>query len=129
LKRRRERIRTSQTVQAAAKRLRQRQTPAEQALWQRLRRDQIGGLRIRRQHPLGPYVVDFYCAKCRLVIEIDGDIHRFRHRADCARSEWLEARGYHVIRFSNEQVLGQIDWVTTEIEKAVQDRLDEETSS
>jgi type I restriction enzyme R subunit len=67
-------IRTTPAIQQRAK-LRGQMTYAEEKLWQRLRAHRLDGLKFRRQHPLGPFIADFYCAEHRLVIEIDGDIH------------------------------------------------------
>lgn len=90
-----------------AKRLRQNATDAERRLWAVLRSHQVAGLCFRRQQPIGPYVVDFYCAAARLVIELDGDQHGGDEQVayDRLRSEWLSARGYRVLRFPNGDVL------------------------
>ncbi len=112
------RIRTSAAVQQRAKELRQQMTPTEKALWQRLRAKQLNGLKIRRQHPLGPFIADFYCAAHRLVIEIDGGIHKAQAERDQARTEQFEAYGYRVIRFSNEQVEQDVETVLAEIAAA-----------
>jgi very-short-patch-repair endonuclease len=78
-----------------ARRLRLTPTDAEIRLWSRLRRRQLQGFRFRRQHPLGPYVVDFFCAAAKLVIEVDGG----QHAEDSAiRTRWIEAQGYRVVR-------------------------------
>lgn len=105
------RIRTTAVIQQRAQELRQRMTPAEQILWQRLRRKQLHGLKFRRQHPLGPYIVDFYCPECRLVVEVDGAVHREQEGPDEARTAQLEAYGYRVVRFRNEEVIEHIDRV------------------
>ena len=62
-------------IKERARLMRTNLTPAENILWQRLRRKQVGDLRFRRQHPIGRFIVDFYCAEARLVIEVDGEIH------------------------------------------------------
>lgn len=111
----RRRIRTSRAVQQRAKELRQQMTPAEKALWQRLRRKQLNGLKFRRQHPLGPFIADFYCGAHRLVIEIDGGVHDAQAERDQARTEQFEAYGYHVIRFTNAQIEQDIEAVLAEI--------------
>jgi len=89
-------------------------TPTEKALWQRLRAKRLDGLKFRRQHPLGPFIADFYCAAHRLVVEIDGGIHETQAERDQARTEQFEAYGYRVIRFSNEQVKQDIEAVLAE---------------
>jgi len=88
-----------------ARELRQRQTPAEQILWQYLRNAQLDGIKFRRQHPIGRFIVDFYCAQTRLVIEIDGDSHADQVEYDQMRTNWLESQGYQVIRFTNCEVM------------------------
>jgi very-short-patch-repair endonuclease len=89
-----------------AKAMRQRMTGAEMRLWSRLRKPGIGHLRFRRQAPIGPYIVDFFCPQQKLIVEVDGEQHAF-HRAgeaDRVRDAWLESQGYRVIRFSNREV-------------------------
>lgn len=95
-----------QNLLAVAHRLRREATPAEAILWQRLRAAQFGGLRFRRQQPLGPFVVDFFCARARLVIELDGDSHEgeAKARRDAQRQAWLEQQGFRVLRFFNAEV-------------------------
>ena len=80
-------------------------TPTENKIWHAVRRRQLG-FKIRRQHPIGKFIVDFYCAEACLVIEIDGDSHAPPDQAayDAARTRWLEERGYRVIRFAAGQV-------------------------
>jgi len=98
---------------AAARELRQPQTPAEVKLWSRLRDRQIDGLKIRRQHVVGHFIIDFYCAEARLCIEIDGDTHAEPDQIiyDAARTEWLTNEGYHVIRFTNREVFKEFEAV------------------
>ena len=90
-----------------ATRLRASATDAERKLWSFLRNKQIAGLKVRRQQPIGPYVVDFYCPAARLVIELDGDQHGDdKHvRYDETRTNWLSVHGYHVLRFANGEFL------------------------
>jgi very-short-patch-repair endonuclease len=90
-----------------ARQNRQSPTAAEQILWQLLRRRGVGNFKFRRQHPLGPYCVDFYCAACRLVVELDGSSHRGRAAYDRRRQQWLEEQGLFVLRFSNEKIEAQ----------------------
>jgi very-short-patch-repair endonuclease len=87
-----------------ARELRERQTEAERQLWAFLRNRGIGGFKFRRQHPVDPYVVDFYCEEKRLGIELDGVQHdgaEARCR-DERRSEYLRSQGIRVLRFGNE---------------------------
>src|SRR6266700_4027143 len=91
-----------------ARKLRLTPTDAEIRLWSRLRRKQLEGFRFRRQHPLGPYVVDFFCPETKLVVEVDGG----QHADDGAtRTHWIEGQGYRVIRFWNNDVLANTDGV------------------
>jgi len=85
----------------AARELRQPQTPAEVKLWAHLRSRQIDGLKFRRQHPIDRFIIDFYCAEAKLCIEIDGDSHAEQAEYDQARTEYLNERGYTVMRFTN----------------------------
>jgi very-short-patch-repair endonuclease len=78
-----------------------------------LRRKQLGGFRFRRQQPVGPYIVDFFCAKARLIIELDGGQHADREAQDAARTAWLEARGYRVLRVWNHETLSNTEGVLT----------------
>ena len=100
-----------------ARRLRKNPTDAETRLWSRLRRKQLDGHRFRRQVSLGPYVADFVCFEARLIVEVDGGQHAER-AADTARTAWLEAQGYRVLRFWNNDVLGNIDGVVETIRAA-----------
>ena len=94
-------------VQEAAGRRRAAMTPAERSLWAALSGRQLGGLRFRRQHPLGPFVLDFCCPARGLVVELDGAGHDDPEQAgrDAARSARLRDHGYRVLRFRNEEVL------------------------
>jgi very-short-patch-repair endonuclease len=74
-------------------------------------------MRFRRQHPLGPYIVDFICLENRIVVEIDGGQH-FASAQDETRDRWLNARGYQVLRFWNNEVLLQIEQVLARIAEA-----------
>lgn len=93
----------SDRADRASKRLRREPTLGEQRLWKGLRK--LEGAHFRRQVPLGPYVVDFACHASRIVVEVDGDIHKLPDVAerDVERETWLKGRGYEVIRFSNEE--------------------------
>ena len=96
---------------AFAKKLRRNATDAEILLWGRLRRRQLNGYRFRRQHPIARYVVDFACVSERLIVELDGGQHTDQIRQDKARSRELEAMGYRVLRFWNDDVLRDVDAV------------------
>jgi adenine-specific DNA-methyltransferase len=94
-------------------------TPAEMKVWAGVRGQQLG-FKVRRQHPIWRFIADFYCDEARLVVEVDGDTHREANQAeyDAARTEWLESRGYRVVRFQNEDVHGNIDGVLLAIQEA-----------
>jgi len=102
-----------------ATQLRKQPTDAETRLWSRLRRKQLDGLRFRRQAPIGPYVVDFFCPVAKLVIEVDGGQHAEQQDYDDQRTRWLEERGYRVVRFWNNDVLANTEGVLAEILRAV----------
>jgi very-short-patch-repair endonuclease len=109
-------------IRRAALEMRHPQTPAEARLWACLRGQQLG-LKFRRQHPIDCYIADFYCAACCLVIEVDGPSHLEQAMQDEERTAWLEANGYHVIRFSNADVLQGLDQVLGAIAARCQELL------
>lgn len=103
-----------------ARRLRRDQTDAEKSLWQALRSRQLSGLKFRRQHPVGPYIADFCCLECKLIIELDGGQHALETDADDRRSDSLAQRGYHVLRFWNHEVLTNLEGVLHRIVESAQ---------
>jgi very-short-patch-repair endonuclease len=90
-------------TQKRAKRLRRSMTQPEKTLWMLLRRNQQGQ-HFRRQHAVGPYILDFYCATARLGVEIDGPAHADQAARDERRTRWLAEQGIRVVRFSVEDV-------------------------
>jgi very-short-patch-repair endonuclease len=94
-----------------ARRLRRNQTDAERVLWFRLRDRRLAGLKFKRQVPIDRYVVDFACAERKLIIEVDGGQHDQRREQDNNRTAALEAMGYLVLRFWNNDVLQNTDGV------------------
>jgi len=86
-------------------------TRAEQKLWTQLRRKKLGGLRFRRQHPVGRYIADFYCHELKLVIELDGFSHENREEYDANRDSFLSGGGYTVLRFTNVEIEQSLDAV------------------
>ena len=94
-----------------ARKLRRNSTDAERAVWGLLRDRRLGGHKFRRQVALGPYIVDFVCFDQKIVVEVDGGQHQDRLRQDQARSEWLESQGFTVLRFWNNEVIGNQDGV------------------
>ncbi len=101
-----------------ARALRQRMTDAEQRLWYHLRADRLAGFKFRRQHPIGPYVVDFACLAQRLVIELDGGQHA-DDPGDPLREAFLRREGYRVLRFWNNEALSNTAAVCESILQAM----------
>jgi very-short-patch-repair endonuclease len=99
----------SQELKNRARELRSNQTDVEAKLWRRLRDRQMFGVKFRRQHAIGSYIVDFCCPTLRLIVELDGGQHAEQSPADQARTFFLESRGYRVLRFWNNQVMTQLD--------------------
>jgi very-short-patch-repair endonuclease len=106
--------RTPRHLVAHARRMRKNPTPAEAKLWRVLRGKQLG-VKFRRQQPIDRHIVDFCCFTCDLIVEVDGDVHAFQVEQDRHRQAELEALGYTVLRFTNEQVLKEFDAVVGEI--------------
>ncbi len=100
-----------------ARRLRQEMTDSERLLWARLRRNQINGLHFRRQHVLYGFIVDFYCMKLKLAIEVDGGIHNNQSEQDFIRDEILISHGIRVFRVANERITASINDVILDILK------------
>ena len=92
--------------------LRKTQTITEQIFWQKVRNKQLG-VKFRRQHGIGEYIVDFYCAECSLIVEIDGDSHftRDAREYDRERNALLQSRGFRVVRFTTRQVMEELESV------------------
>ena len=93
-----------------ARQLRKNSTLAERKLWRHLRSRSMGGFKFVRQQPIGPYVVDFVCREKRLVVEVDGGQHA-ESRRDAIRDRWLVEHRFRVLRFWNNEVLGNIEGV------------------
>ncbi len=99
--------------------LRNNPTPAESALWEQLRAGRLNGTRWRRQYSVGNYIVDFYCPKFRLCVELDGDAH-FTPQGDTAdydRTEFLALHGVKVLRFENCEIWNDINCVLSAIKQ------------
>jgi very-short-patch-repair endonuclease len=105
------------STQRAAHILRRSMTKAEAVLWKKLRDREIFNTKFRRQHPVFIFIVDFYCHEYKLVIEVDGEIHSDEEtkQYDLGRTEVLNQLGLKVIRFTNDQILYDIESVTTKI--------------
>jgi very-short-patch-repair endonuclease len=102
-----------------ARRLRRNQTEAEQHLWSRLRRNQLDGFRFHRQVQLGDYIVDFACLSEKLIVKIDGGQHSHEVETDAERPKWLEAQGFRVLRFWNNEVFENTSGVLKAISRAL----------
>jgi very-short-patch-repair endonuclease len=107
---------------ARAKRLRRTMTRAETLLWRHLKADRLSGLGFRRQSPMGHYIADFVAHSCRLVVEVDGESHDFeeRIRHDDHRDRWFASRGYRVLRFTNDDVMKNLEGVILAIGQAAE---------
>lgn len=101
--------------------LRRVATPAERRLWELLRDRRLDGWKFRRQHPFGPFILDFYCAACRLAVEVDGEVHWSAAAIirDEIRSDMLEQEGIEVVRFFNDEVLRHTEAVVARLRKAI----------
>jgi very-short-patch-repair endonuclease len=104
-------------TQKRAKSLRRTMTEPERALWHVLRRNRQGP-HFRRQHAVGPYILDFYCAEAKLCVEVDGPVHTEQVEHDRRRTEWLNGQGIRVIRFAVEDVAVRSAWVVAAIAQA-----------
>ncbi|SUB23133.1 endonuclease domain-containing protein [Avibacterium avium] len=107
----------SKNLKELSQKLRSNQTDAESKLWQRINRDQLLGFRFNRQKPLLNYIVDFYCAKAKLIIELDGSHHyepEYQEK-DRQRDDELRSLGFTVMRFSNDEIYYEIEAVVEQI--------------
>ena len=97
-------------------------TRAETLLWCHLKADRLGGLGFRRQTPMGNYIADFVAHSCKLVVELDGESHDFeeRIRHDAKRDQWFASRGYRVLRFTNDDVMKNLEGVVLSILEAAE---------
>jgi len=112
----------------SARALRKNLTEAEQRLWQQLKRRQIATVKFRRQQPIGPFMVDFVCFERRVIVEVDGGQHAEQAAYDEQRTCGLEAQGYRVLRFWNNDVLANTKAVAQAILDAVGQRICPPTS-
>ena len=99
-----------------AARLRSNMTPAEKLMWEKLRKSQLG-VRFKAQHPMGRYIVDFYCHQARLVVEIDGLIHNYQKEEDQQRIDDIKKDGVTVLRIRNEEVFENLEGVLEKIKR------------
>jgi len=102
-------------IRTRARALRKNPTEAERALWNHLRFWQVDGYKFRRQQPLGKYIVDFVCLEKSLIVEVDGGHHADQIEYDSERDAWLQAQGFSILRFWNNDILQNISSVTEAI--------------
>ena len=107
-----------------ARMLRKQMTYAESLLWQRLRKKSLDGFRFRRQHPIGPYIADFFCNEAALVVEVDGGIHQEQDQTekDRRRDIALKQHRLAVLRFTNREIETDIESVLDQIKAALIER-------
>ena len=123
----RKEVRLTERASTHAITLRRQATPPERLLWSRLKRGQVGGYKFRRQHPLGPYIADFYCHQAAFVVEIDGMTHSGdRKKSDGIRDVWMDERRIGVLRVRAVDVFRDLDNVLSTILRMVEDRLRKE---
>jgi very-short-patch-repair endonuclease len=106
----------AEKIHSFARKLRQSATDAEKLLWQVLRDRRLNNLKFRRQHPIANYIVDFYCAEKKLIVEVDGDYFLYTVHEDQSRQEYLESLGFRVLRFWNKDVLTDLEAVVKHIQ-------------
>jgi very-short-patch-repair endonuclease len=110
--------RVTKEKQQRAKELRRDMTPAEKILWNELRANKLG-VHFRRQQVIAGFIVDFYCHKTALVVEVDGDVHDLQQEEDTRREKALSALGLRIVRFKNDEVLKNVSVVATKIRKMI----------
>ena len=117
MKRKGKQLHTRPELKDFRRKLRNNLTPAEAFLWKHIKARKLEGKRFNRQHSIGPYIVDFYCAEYKLVIELDGEFHNdpIRMDYDFRRAQYLESLGFTVIRFENKMVFENLASVFSEI--------------
>jgi len=101
----------SQELQARAKDLRRNMTPAEKRLWSKLRTNRLNNWHFRRQQIIDGFIVDFYCHRAGLIIEVDGPIHKKQVIEDNERTRIFEDRGLKILRFTNKQIMKELNKV------------------
>jgi adenine-specific DNA-methyltransferase len=117
--------RLPEDIRQWARELRGRMTDAEALLWQLVRNRRLAGAKFRRQHPVGRFILDFYCPEKKLAIELDGGQHAEAFAYDRSRDEWLRIRGIRVLRFWNNQMLLETDAVAEKIYQALVEFVDQ----
>ena len=120
---RRNLIHNNRKLSGYRSKLRHNLTPAEALLWKNLQKSKLDGKKFRRQHSIGPYIVDFYCPECRVIVELDGAGHfgLLGAERDEARTRFLSRFGTRVLRFENKEVFGNLEGVLETIRLALRD--------
>ena len=116
---------TTQGIIQVAGQMREAATSAERILWEHLRERRLNGLRFRRQHAVGQFVLDFYCPQAKLGIELDGGVHEKQRDYDQARSDHLATYGYGIIRFANTEIDDDLQSVLRQICLVARSRIEE----
>ena len=100
------------------RKLRKNLTTSERIFWNKIRHSQ-SGYKFRRQHSIGPYIVDFYCPKLNIIIEIDGDVHAIEEqiKKDKIREDYLGKLNFKIIRYNNNDIINNIDGVLEDLYK------------
>jgi len=116
-------IHNRSALKTRRKELRNSLTPAEASLWKNLQRSQVGGKKFRRQHSVGPFILDFYCPECRLALELDGQGHfnSMMSEYDYRRAEYLKKLKIRVLRFENRLVFENLEGVLHAIKQELED--------
>ena len=113
--------RTSDELKILRREFRKHPTKAERLLWTELRGGALGNFRFRRQHPLiGRFIADFYCPEKKLAVEIDGKVHSHQKEIDLEREKYISTLGIRFIRFTNEEVEKNREWVLCRILEELQ---------
>jgi very-short-patch-repair endonuclease len=116
-------FRAKRVTLETARLLRENMTDSEKLLWEQLKGKQVLGLRFRRQHPIDISIADFYYHEARLVIEIDGEVHKEKVEYDDGREAEIEKYDIRVIRFSNDEIIHDLDNVINKIKDILQKRI------
>lgn len=121
-----EKLNNRKYLKAYRKELRNNSTKAESQLWKALQKKRLEGRKFRRQHSLGNYIVDFYCPKEQLIVELDGQVHHnfVNEEYDSKRTKYLESLGFKVLCFENYLVFEQLDMVLEAIKIEFEDKVE-----
>ena len=118
-----QRSRTPKYIIELAKEMRKNLTPSEKVLWHELQNKKLNGYKFRNQHPISRYILDFYCHKCLLAVEIDGGIDKFKKDYDEYRDKYMESVGIKTLRFTNEDIFNNLNLVLKKIKENLESRL------